>query len=220
MFDESAGIYYPVGADCVLYHAYWDGTAIDHSSYGNDGTVFGAIFGALGLTFDGNDDYISIPADSSLNWEAGGDYSRFYWVNFHVNTVQRIDSLLDSDGHGLYGTVESAVQIQTAFYNGAYPYTQVYNGFNPLGGWQLIGFEVDSDVGAAISINGVLVTGWAGVISAEGSIAFRMRIGEGGSGWETVRIHADIGDAHWFKSILTNAQRMTLYNATKARYGL
>ena len=26
--------YYSVGADCVLYHAYWDGTATNHASSG------------------------------------------------------------------------------------------------------------------------------------------------------------------------------------------
>ncbi len=42
---KSAG-YYPVGSDCVLYHAYWDGTADDHSPVGtNDGVVTGASFG-------------------------------------------------------------------------------------------------------------------------------------------------------------------------------
>ncbi len=60
--------YYRVGSDCVLYHAYWDGTAKDHSIYGNDGTVYGAVYqGGEGLYFDGTDDYVDCGAGSSLD---------------------------------------------------------------------------------------------------------------------------------------------------------
>ena len=50
--------YVKVGSDCVLYHAYWDGTAKDHSSYGNDGTVVGGTFVENAIELDVADDYI------------------------------------------------------------------------------------------------------------------------------------------------------------------
>lgn len=50
MTGKRRGPYYPVGSDCHLYHAYWDGTAIDHSSYGNDGIVNGASW-PVGVNF-------------------------------------------------------------------------------------------------------------------------------------------------------------------------
>ena len=61
--------YYPVGADCVLYHAYWDGTATNHASSGSghDGTVVGASFGTYGLTFDGNDDKVTAGNLTEIN---------------------------------------------------------------------------------------------------------------------------------------------------------
>lgn len=57
--------YYPVGDDCLLYHTYWDGTAIDHSPAKNNGTlVTGATFGQLGgvncLLLDGSAGKVNI----------------------------------------------------------------------------------------------------------------------------------------------------------------
>jgi hypothetical protein len=45
--------YLPVDTNCVLYHAYWDGTAVDHSNYGNNGALVSSpLYGPLGLTFN------------------------------------------------------------------------------------------------------------------------------------------------------------------------
>lgn len=51
---------YPVGSDCLLYHDYGLGDAVDHSIYGNDGTVVGATFVENGLQFDGIDNRVTI----------------------------------------------------------------------------------------------------------------------------------------------------------------
>lgn len=74
--------FYPVGSDCVLYHAYWNGDAVDHSPAGNDGTVTGAAFGALGLTFTANGQYVAVPNDASLVCSSGLSY--FFWANSNV----------------------------------------------------------------------------------------------------------------------------------------
>ena len=64
---SSGPSYYPVGADCVLYHAYWDGTAVDHSGGGNDGVVTGAAFVENGLLFDHIDDRVVVTHSASLD---------------------------------------------------------------------------------------------------------------------------------------------------------
>ena len=76
--------YYTVGADCVLYHAYWDGTATDHSSYGHDGSITGATFAEGGLHFDGTDDHMVTPditeTASIAHW------SMYYWEYYVANS--------------------------------------------------------------------------------------------------------------------------------------
>jgi hypothetical protein len=61
-------LYYPVNSDCVLYHAYWDGTTNDYSSYGQNSTVYGATFVENGLSFDGIDDHVIVDPDSTFQY--------------------------------------------------------------------------------------------------------------------------------------------------------
>lgn len=67
------------GADCVLYHAYWDGTSDDHSPVGtNDGTVVGATFTTLGgvdCLYFTDDDKVTHP---EIN--LGTNLSVYYWA--------------------------------------------------------------------------------------------------------------------------------------------
>lgn len=75
------GGYYSVDSDCVLYHAYWDGTPTDHSSYGNDGVVTGPTFVENGLEFNGNGDRVVISHDVSLNLD---DVTIIAWLQFQT----------------------------------------------------------------------------------------------------------------------------------------
>jgi len=79
--------YYPVGPDCVLYHAYWDGTAVDHSAAGNNGTLIGSVlpsFGLTGLTFDGvtaHDQAVTLGNPVSLQVFSTNVYTFEAWIN-------------------------------------------------------------------------------------------------------------------------------------------
>ncbi|MGB0384154.1 MAG: Ig-like domain-containing protein [Ardenticatenaceae bacterium] len=68
----------------VAYWSFDDGTATDHSGNGNDGTVVGASLtnGKIGgaLSFDGSNDYVNVPHDSSLN-PGIADFSVSFWMN-------------------------------------------------------------------------------------------------------------------------------------------
>jgi len=99
--------YYPVGADCVLYHAYWDGTATDHSSYGNDGTVTGPTFVENAISFDGNDDRIVVAHDASIApSDAISVYMWMYiadgdWDDYDIPLFKSTTTAW-SDGYGFY----------------------------------------------------------------------------------------------------------------------
>ena len=70
-----------------------EGTTLhDRSGNGNDGTIYGEpewVTGKSGyaLDFDGTDDYVSIPDDTSLNFGLG-DFSVSWWMNFNPGTSQ------------------------------------------------------------------------------------------------------------------------------------
>jgi hypothetical protein len=82
-WDRTPPVYWPVDGTCLLYHAYWDGTATDHSIYGNDGNVIGGTFVANGLSLDGIDDYIRVPHDSTLEY-TGGAGSYVFWATLDL----------------------------------------------------------------------------------------------------------------------------------------
>src|SRR4030065_334281 len=74
--------YYPVDSTCILYHAYWDGTAKDHSIYDNHGTLSGCTYVEKGLQFNGSTDHVVIANDTELNPPAGNfDLTIDAWVN-------------------------------------------------------------------------------------------------------------------------------------------
>jgi hypothetical protein len=82
----------PVCADSTLV-GYWklDGNAIDFSEYGNNGTVYGAIaasdrFGNpdSAMTFNGIDNYISIPDNSTLK---PAQITISAWIKLNINTT-------------------------------------------------------------------------------------------------------------------------------------
>ncbi|MFH2020724.1 MAG: LamG-like jellyroll fold domain-containing protein, partial [archaeon] len=73
--------------------------ATDYSGYGNNGTVFGATWNRTGgkiggaYDFDGNDDYIKIPASTSINFKDKANFSIEAWVkpdSFGENISGRI----------------------------------------------------------------------------------------------------------------------------------
>lgn len=234
-----ASPYYPVGLDCVLYHAYWDQTAVDHSSYGNDGIVFQAAFGIYGLTFDGINDYVDIPINGSLNIGTL-DFAHFFWVNFSTApqfATIALDAMFGSPAEGYRGEHVAFRNISPAappqIFTGTpevespdgVPYYKIPQwqpvGFN-AGSWHLIGYEVDRDVGGHISVDGIIILGPLGnTTTIDLTFSTNIRIGldpAHGQGQFT----GIMGETLWFKAFGTYSgkSRLDLYNATKSRYGL
>jgi hypothetical protein len=84
---ESESPYYPVGPECLIYLDFGDGleSALDHSIYGNDATLFGPAFGPLGLTFDDIDDYLTHP----LVDIGTGAATVVLWIYFNSDATRR-----------------------------------------------------------------------------------------------------------------------------------
>ena len=62
-------------------------TVYDLSSYGNDGTAIGIAnqtdngYYGKAFSFDGTGDYINVPDDNSLDFDASGNYTWSIWIN-------------------------------------------------------------------------------------------------------------------------------------------
>lgn len=209
--------YYPVGADCLLYHAYWDGTAVDHSSYGNDGTVVGgATFVDNGLSFDGVDGQVSIANYAALSPRTG-DWTAHFWIN---NTSWPAGSCIlygytSNPSHGyLYRGVG---YLSSLFVGSTVNIYNVNGGYPAAGVWLLSTYVMDRDVGAHIYLNGV----WdrtEGNLEGYDILFTQLSFGVGiyfAYFWAGI-----IGEALIFNDAQNVTQIANYYNATKSRYGL
>jgi len=222
--------YYPVGEDCLLYHAYWDGTATDHSSYGNDGTVTGATFVENGLSFDGTDDDVVTP--NGLNGFVGdglgriNDMTIIAWVKV---TAEKTDTRTLLCQLNCTGKLDIIMPYSSTFYWDCGSFTDgrlsVAYDDSWLNAWKM--FSVTSTVtppgyvvGAQeIRVNDVSVASDSNATYFEpGSDAARhIVIGswtDGSLDWKGI-----IGELYIFDSLLTT-EITNIYNATKSRYGL
>ncbi len=78
---------YPSDDGLVLYLPFREGTGTttyDKSPYGNDGTIYGAAWtdGKYGkaLEFDGSNDYVSLPDNSILDFDASSSFTWAVWI--------------------------------------------------------------------------------------------------------------------------------------------
>jgi len=217
--------YYPVGEDCALYHAYWDGTALDHSAYGCDGIVDGAEFVENGLHFDGLNDRVTVSSASNNIIKAGiaVDFSYFAWVK------------LDTDGASwdvILG-VGTGVVVPTWALIQANPMTLVGYCYDPFlfgntteyntginrGNWIFVSYEIDRNVGGYLTAQTNVLWGPGGVLTDNAQI-FNFPPGLTIGSRDTVhRLKGIIGEVYCFKSFNAN-YRTDIYNATKSRYGL
>ncbi len=222
--------YYPIGSDCVLYHAYWDGTAIDHSTSGNDGTVIGAAFDTDGLHFDGNDDTVRLTPASSL-YPGTGDFTFIFWVKGNLDVA----SYCRFFWFGQYATTWS-VEITTYNYPGepnlrtalvviapdaTQYYVQLVNDslWQYSNAWYSIAWVIDRDLGSIFYRNGVAIAGPGGTLDEADSIAnmtpMYIASNNGGECYKGV-----IGETLFHNVAKTDTQLLSYHNATKSRYGL
>jgi len=92
----TGGEYYSVDETCVGYWAFWDGTAKDHSIYGNDATIDGPTFQAQGALFDNLDDKLIVPAHASLRPTTA--VSVYIW--FNATSFAIYDSFVNAGSNG------------------------------------------------------------------------------------------------------------------------
>jgi len=160
--------YYPVDLDCVLYHAYWDGTARDHSSYGNDGIITGCTFVPNGVTFPNVGDLIDLTVDSSLQIGTG-DFSCYAWVKTPYNaSLQALVFYYDNVSSSMmyffmypYGdNIHEGVGGEVNIPMGVHYYDDIHivGPYGPIDSndWALVGYEIDRDVGNKMWWNDVV----------------------------------------------------------------
>jgi hypothetical protein len=241
---EEGSSYYEVGADCVLYHAYWDGTATDHSGNGNDGTVVGATFIENGLSFDGIDDMVTLTISDSLRIGTG-DATWYFWfyrdgtspdglytMTMNTGTIWTSISM-GSIGYaankeadlGVYDQEDNRIIHDYRSYPERYPGDPAPE--MNTGVWQFIAFCIDRDVGTK-----VWSSPYKAYSNSKGDIDALVNIGGGTSGnyiaigsgsyvsGYLYPFDGTIGQALQFNTVKSASDVLDFFNATKARYGV
>jgi len=219
--------YYPVGSDCVLYHAYWDGTATDHSSFGNDGTVTGATFTTVGgipcLSFDGSDDNIKITGDSSLIIGTG-DFTYCGWIfNNDLTNYRRLIEHIQDGNMGVIVQFEPETGTNFSYWlnSGATKYYRS-SAYTFTSSWAFFAYIIDRDVGAYWKKNNGAFEGPGGILDAATNYNTNADswIGSNYGIYGFFRWTGYLGQQLWFNVAKNNTELDDIYNFTKARYGL
>jgi hypothetical protein len=139
--------YFPVDSDCVLYNAYWDGTALDHSIYGNNGILVNsdppvASFGADGLVISGSSQGSS-PAGVTIPYSSGsiGGGIRFFTDNLDGTMRAWLDAPWFDIAPGLVVTISGSTpydgtyMIQEPLGPGSFSFTHTNDGQSTTGRW-------------------------------------------------------------------------------------
>jgi len=215
----AGGVYYPVGSDCVLYHAYWDGTAVDHSSYGNDGTVYGASFGTYGLTFDGTDDIVVVANNSEMD-VGTGSFSWLFWINYTAG--QGATRLVGCDyGSGLWFYAVRADGYNQIYDDAWGSYYLTGTTIGAAGEWHLMGYGVDRIAQKYYrGIDGVWLE--SSLSNTTESSITAADIGIGGIPMAPTNgpYNGVLGETIWWNVFKSQTVFTDYYNFTKARYGL
>jgi len=214
--------YYPVGADCVLYHAYWDGTALDQSESENDGNVVGGTFGikdgASALLVDGINDLVQITQITHIApftitawiWEdstVGGNFQVV--AGGHSVYYFGYQAAVDHCYNNPYGITGTFTRADSALYNKWSNWTFTYDNSLPHGSCIARGYlngveAVDSPKTNCGSNSYYDIDTICGYHQADTSLTLKGAIGE-------VLI---------FNLVKSQAEITAYINATKARYGL
>ena len=218
--------YVKVGSDCVLYHAYWDGTAKDHSLYANDGTVVGAGFVEGGLQFDGTDDGVNIVDNSEMDIGTGS-WTWLFWIKPTTTTaIQRIVGSNYGAGIWFYSVNLAAdgTYIRGTVYNDAWgPHYQavdlnVFNFFD--GDSHMIGYVCDR---VTPKVWFIVDNVWYETISMEGTTAGSIATTTVGfSGIASDHTNGPykgiIHESIWFNSLKDSDDVTDYYDFTSSRY--
>jgi hypothetical protein len=221
------GPYIYVGADCVLYHAYWGGTVTDHSIHGNNGTVHGtgSIFVPTGLQFPGHaapsPDYVFVPENSSL-FMGLGDQTVELWLNMSDDLVSAgiIAGGPYTGGHG-WTMYRSGPNLVLDLANAKYSAQSLISDI--LGGWHHVVKAIKRDTGLYYYLDGTQPDTSAGNPGGnlDQATSYDLTsplivgcdlVGEGG-------MKGIIGEVRIWNRALSLAEATAKFNATKSRYG-
>ena len=208
--------YVKVGSDCVLYHAYWDGTAIDHSIYGHDGTVVGGGYVENGVHLDGVDDYIDCTNLTEI--DGINKMTIFEWAYNTRDSANEVHIIRDGS---FYLTNYLGGPFITFYrYSGGAIYNKV--GTMPEDAWQLYTIVYDGTQPSGSMITIYLNNVDQSFALASGSDAITLGDGSGSLFigcylGNILNAHITVGEFLIFTDVV---DRTAYYNATKARYGL
>jgi hypothetical protein len=211
-----------------LYHAYWDGTAADHSGNGNNGSVSGsASFVPGGLDFAAvpGTGLVSVTPAGSLYFGTG-DFSLLGYIKGSGGAGQRVIYF------GTYGAtwielVVSLFQNSPEIYHllfqvykvdGTLLYSISGGSFSGPTTWISFAYTVDRDVGAYTYLNAVPDLGPLGNLDP-GNITGVTPMAIGNRGDLAEPLEGTIGELLMFNSFKSSADVLIYFNATKGRYG-
>jgi len=229
----SANPYYPVGSDCVLYHAYWDGSAVDHSIQGNNGTLYGTSFIPTGLSFDGTNDYELAPTNGWI-----GVIATDYWVKHGPGNIlddggapttvwqwgQYSDGALvaeDTGGTGWFPYIRTPL--------GGYRYCRdVISNYANCGAWHHIAFSYDAGSDTFLMFVDeapILSTGQGGTGNPFSAAALQGKLISFGAyryadGGPYGLCKCIIGEIRFWTSAIDSTKASSIFNATKTRYSV
>jgi hypothetical protein len=213
--------YYPVGADCVLYLDFGDGleSAVDHSIYGNDGTVYGATFGTYGLTFDGIDDIVVIEDNDEMDIGTGS-FSWWFWINY--TSGAGVTRLTGSDyGSGLWYYGVRADGYNTIYDDAWTPYYGTGTYVGAAEEWHLMGYVVDRVAQKYYrGIDGVWLESSLSITTESSITATNIGIGGIPMAPTNTPYNGIVGQTIWWNVFKSQTIFTDYYSFTKARYGL
>jgi hypothetical protein len=222
-------MYYPAGSDCVLYHAYWDGSCKDHSLGGNDGTPHGSpSFGPTGIFLNAPAKYVEVADNTSLH--ANVTRSVMAWLK-PVSTGIHMTLLTKPSAGEYYEFVDSPTP-------GNKSYRTLLGGGNQISGndiytdnvWTLIGYTakdfypVTGPSGHYMEFQfyknggtfGSVLTSDSRPMQASTTDSLRIGYFDGANN----PYNGTIGELYIFNSQMTTASVLALFDGTKSRYGL
>lgn len=206
--------YYPVGADCVLYHAYWDGTAIDHSPALNDGTlVGGATSGVSGVILDGSTGRVTLASDIG----GAGNYTYTVIMWFNRSSLKGGDSQVplghDSDSYSFY--IRNAGYEEFNWYGSSWSFACG----DAADQWECSIITVEhATLQANLYFNSVITVD-SPKAKAAGTYGIFGVVGSYAAG-ASYTFMGTIGEILIFNTVWNQAKVTDYFNATKARYGL
>ena len=219
----------PDQADSSLV-GWWtfnDGTganATDSSQYGNNGTLSspsptwvagdGETDESHALSFDGSNDYVSIPSSNSINSIAGTnqEVTVSVWINISASTPINIwQPIVTMNNWSLMMTADNLLTFTTSN-----SYYETNNGFpfKPDGKWHMITATFNGTTDSMIRIyqDGVLMRSYYGGALSSSSLNLFIGEGSGNNSWE--KFQGSMDDVRIYNRALSASDIAQLYGKT------